>query len=155
MEKTGVIEGGTLSKEFSLKDQDGEEFNLSEYKGKKILLSFHPLAWTNVCAKQMLSLENHKKKFDDLNTVAVGISVDSVPCKKAWAKELDIKDTRLLSDFWPHGEVSKKYGLFREEDGFSERTNVIINEEQKVSFSKFYPIKELPDIDEVIEILRK
>ena len=76
-----------------MKDQNGRDFKLSEQAGKKVLLSFHPLAWTSVCAEQMKSLEANKKTFDSLNTVAVGLSVDSVPTKKAWAKSLGIVDT--------------------------------------------------------------
>jgi len=92
---------------FVLLDQNEEEFKLSNFKGKRVLLSFHPLAWTYVCAEQMKSLEKNKPSFDSLNTVAVGVSVDSVPSKKAWADSLGIKNTRLLADFWPHGKVAK------------------------------------------------
>ncbi len=74
------------SLDFSLKDQNGNAFNLSEQTGKYVLLSFHPLAWTSVCSGQMRSLEENKKTLDSLNAVAVGISIDSVPCKKAWAE---------------------------------------------------------------------
>ena len=84
---------------FVLLDQYEEEFKLFNLKGKRVLLSFHPLAWTSVCAEQMKSLEQNKHSFDSLNTVAVGISVDSVPSKKAWADSLEIKNTRLLADF--------------------------------------------------------
>ena len=107
--------------DFILKDHNKEEFRLSDFKGKNILLSFHPLAWTGVCAEQMKSLENNYDKFRKLNTVAVGINVDSIPSKNAWAKSLDIKNTSLLSDFWPHGKIAKLYNIFRESQGFSER----------------------------------
>lgn len=150
-----MIAEGEPSIDFTLEDHNGDEFTLSEYEEKKILLSFHPLAWTSVCAKQMQSLENNKKRFDELNTLAVGISIDSVPCKDAWADELGIEETRLLADFWPHGEVSRKYGIFRDDEGFSERANIIIDEDQKVIFSKVYPIREVPDIDEILEVLKR
>jgi peroxiredoxin len=88
--------------DFTLKDQHAKDFTLSEYAGKKVLLSFHPLAWTSVCAKQMQSLEENRESFEKNNTVTVGVSVDSSPSKKAWAKELKIENTRLLADFWPH-----------------------------------------------------
>lgn len=144
---------GDSAKEFTLKDQDGEEFHLSDYKGKKVLLSFHPLAGTSVCAKQMKTLEEHQEQFDELNTIAVGISVDSVPAKKLWAEKIGIEETRLLADFWPHGEVIKKYNLFREEEGYSERANIILDEEQTVIFSNVYPLGEVPDIEEILEVL--
>jgi len=146
---------GDKAKNFSLEDQNGKLFTLSDFKGKRVLLSFHPLAWTSVCAEQMKSLENNKKVFDSLNTIAVGVSVDTVPSKKAWAESLGIKNTQLLSDFWPHGKVAKLYGLFRAEDGISERANVIVDEEQKIAFFKIYKLAQLPDIKEVIDALRK
>ena len=150
-EKTRVQQGKKV-KDFSLKDQNGQDFHLSEYRGKKVLLSFHPLAWTPVCAKQMQSLEKNKRSFDKQNTVAVGLSIDSVPSKAAWAKSLRIKNTRLLADFWQHGGVAKSMGILRAE-GFSERANVIVNETGKIIFVKVYPIRELPDIGEILRVL--
>jgi len=147
------VQQGKKVKDFSLKDQNGQDFHLSDNRGAKVLLSFHPLAWTSICAKQMQSLEKNKKSFDKLNTVAVGLSVDSVPSKAAWAKSLRIKKTRLLSDFWPHGGVAKAMGLLRAE-GFSERANVIVNETGKIIFVKVYPIRELPDIGEILRALK-
>ncbi len=148
-----MVSVGDNAKDFTISDQDDKGITLSDFKGKRVLLSFHPLAWTSVCAKQMVSLEKNKKSFDKLNTVALGISVDTVPSKKAWAKELGIKKTRLLSDFWPHGEVASQYGIFREKDGFSERANIIVDEKGQVMFVKVYPIGELPDIKEIIKVL--
>lgn len=145
---------GDEAKDFTLKDQNGNEIILSDFKGKRVLLSFHPLAWTGICAKQMQSLEENKETFDSLNTVAFGLSVDSVPCKKAWAESLGIEKTSLLSDFWPHGEVAKLYGIFNEEKGISARTNIIVDEEQKIVFLKVYELKTLPDISEIIDFLR-
>ena len=155
MNEKKVIKGGDKAPDFSLKDQHSKEFRLSEFKGKKVLLSFHPLAWTKVCARQMQSLEKKREVFDKLNTVALGLSVDTVPSKHAWAKELGIKETRLLSDFWPHGEIAKLYGIFRAENGISERANIIVDEEQMVIFVKVYDIPQLPDIDEIINFLKK
>lgn len=145
---------GEIAPDFVLKDQNGQEFKLSELRGKRVLLSFHPLAWTGVCAKQMQALEANQEVFASLNTVPVGISIDSVPTKKAWAKELGIKETRLLSDFLPRGQVASLYRVFREKDGFSERANIIVDEHGKVVFSKVYEISQLPDLDEIIGVLK-
>ena len=155
MNEKKVIKVGDKAPDFSLKDQHSKELRLSEFKGKKVLLSFHPLAWTKVCARQMQSLEKNREVFNKLNTVALGLSVDTVPSKHAWAQELGIKETRLLSDFWPHGEIAKLYGIFRAENGISERANIIVDEEQKVIFVKVYDIPQLPDIDEIINFLKK
>jgi peroxiredoxin len=102
----------------------------------------------------MQSLEENLNQFDKLNTVALGVGVDSAPTNKAWAKSLNIARTRLLADFWPHGEVAKLYGVFRDKDGFSERANIIINENQVVVFAKVYPTQELPDIKEILRLLK-
>lgn len=148
-----MIKKGEKAPDFILKDQNGKEVQLSDFKGKKVLLSFHPLAWTSVCAKQMQALEKNREKFKKLNTIALGINVDPVPSKAAWAKDLNIKGTRLLSDFWPHGEVAKEYGIFSKSQGFSLRVNIIVNEKGKVIFVKKYPISKLPDIKEIIDFL--
>ena len=145
---------GKKAFDFILKDHNKEEFKLSDFKGKNILLSFHPLAWTGVCAEQMKSLEKNYDLFNELNTIAVGINVDSLPSKNAWAKSLDIKNTRLLSDFWPHGEVANLYKIFREREGFSERANIIVDKNQNIKFIKIYDIPQLPDINEIIEVLK-
>ena len=154
MDEERKQEIGKQANDFMLKDQNGKEFKLSSLKGKKVLLSFHPLAWTEVCAKQMKSLEDNKATLDSLNTVAFGMSVDTVPSKKAWAESLGIKNTPLLSDFWPHGYVTKAYGIFREKNGFSERANIILDEDQKIIFFKVYEIGKLPDINEIINFIQ-
>jgi peroxiredoxin len=146
---------GENSVDFSLNDQNGKTFRLSEHLGKKVLLSFHPLAWTSVCAKQMRSLEDNKANFSSLNCIAVGISVDSVPCKKAWAESLGIVDTPILADFWPHGRVAQLYGILREKEGFSERANILVDELGLISFSKIYELKQLPEIEEVLDVLKR
>jgi len=146
---------GEYAKEFSLEDHNEQRFTLSHFKEKKVLLSFHPLAWTSVCAEQMKSLEKNKATFDSLNTIAVGLSIDTVPSKKAWAKSLGIKNTRLLSDFWPHGKVAESYGIFRMKDGFSERANIIIDGNQRIAFFRVNKLGQLPDIQEIIEALKK
>ncbi len=149
------VEVGESAMEFSLRDQDEEEVKLSNFEGEKVLLSFHPLAWTEVCKNQMQSLEENYERFNDLSTVPLGISVDPVPTKKAWSEEIGLDKTRILADFWPHGEVAKKYGIFIDEKGISERANILINEEREIEFVEIYDIHELPDIDEVIEKIER
>ncbi len=148
-----IIEVGKEAPGFVLKDQHGETLSLSEQAGKRVILSFHPLAWTSVCAQQMKELEETAAVFAERNAVAFGVSVDSVPCKEAWAKELQIKRTRLLADFWPHGEIAGNYGIFREKDGFSERAVIILDEQGVVRFTKVYPLREVPDMEEILSRL--
>ena len=154
-DRTKPIAAGETAPDFTLKDQEGKDFRLSEQKGKRVLLSFHPLAWTGVCTRQMKALEANFKTIDALNTVPVGLSVDPGPSKKAWADSMGLKQLRILSDFWPHGAVAKLYGLFREHGGTSERANVIVDEKGKVAWVKVYEMSQLPDIDEVIDALKK
>ena len=148
-----VIRAGDSAKDFALKDQHDNEVRLAHFTGKKVLLSFHPLAWTIVCTEQMKALEVTRDKLDILNTVALGISVDPVPTKNAWAREIGILNTKLLSDFWPHGDIAKSYGIFREANGFSERANIILDEQHRVILVRIYPIAEVPDIQEILEVL--
>ena len=145
---------GDSASDFTLKDQNGKEFRLSEQRGRRVLLSFHPAAWTGVCADQMKSLEANQSAFESLNSVAVGLSVDSIPSKKAWADSLGIKKTPLLADFWPHGAVARLFGIFREKGGTSERANIVVDEKGKIVFFKIYPISELPDIKEIVDFLK-
>jgi len=148
-----MIDIGSIAPDFNLMDQNGKTVKFSGFKGKKVLISFRPLAWTAVCHDQMRALEENHLVFDEFNTVALGIGVDSVPSNKAWAQSMEIRNTRLLSDFWPHGEVANLYGVFRDKDGFAERANIIVDEEQKVVFTKIYPTSQLPDFDEIIKFL--
>ena len=155
-ETPSEIKVGKKAPDFTLEDQNGKEFTLRDYKERtRVLLSFHPLAGTEACAKQMQALENSKRKFQELNAVPVGISVDPVPSKKLWAEKLGLEELRILSDFWPHGEVAKKYGLFIEDKGISKRANVLLDEDQNIIFSKVYPMDEVPDVREVISVLKE
>jgi peroxiredoxin len=154
VEKQTPLRTGEIGPDFVLKDQNGKDFRFVALRGKRVLLSFHPLAWTEVCAKQMQSLEANRDILASLNTVPAGLSVDAVPSKKAWADSLGIKVVPLLSDFWPHGQVASAYGIFRSKNGFSERANVIIDESGKIVFFKVYEIGQLPDIQEIFEFLR-
>lgn len=150
-----AIKVGDTAPDFTLKNQNGDEVTLSALQGKNVLLSFHPLAWTKICGQQMQSLEDNFQRFQEKKTVAFGVSVDSVPSKKAWAeRELGIKKISLLSDFWPHGSTAQRFGIFREQDGFSQRANIIIDAQGHVSFVKIYDISQLPDIEEILNEIK-
>lgn len=151
---TNPITIGATAPNFNLKDNRGNMVSLNDYKGKKVLLSWHPLAWTPVCAEQMQSLETNYARFEALGTIPLGFSIDTVPSKNAWAKELKIAKLKMPSDFWPHGAVALEYGLFREQEGFSERANVIVDENGKILWVKIYDIHQLPDVEEVIRQLK-
>lgn len=154
MDTTIVLKVGDPAPDFHLKDHRNRDVILSQLRGRRILLSWHPLAWTNVCAEQMKSLETRRKALGELNTIAMGLSVDSVPCKNAWARHIEVSGTALLSDFWPHGGTARDYGLFLEDKGFSARANLVVNENGTIIFIKLYDIPQLPDIEEVVSFLK-
>jgi len=149
------INVGDPFEDFLLKSHTDAVVDTAKFSGKKILMSFHPLAWTEVCAKQMQDLESNFETFQALSTVPLGVSVDSVPCKKAWAKSLGIDKIDMLADFWPHGAIATKLGIFIDKFGFSERANIILDDERKAVFVKVYPLGKLPDINELLDFLKK
>jgi peroxiredoxin len=146
---------GDVAPEFVLKNQHGAEVRLSDFEGQKnVVLSFHPLAWTSVCAEQMKALEAHKADFDGFDAVALGFSVDSVPSKRAWAEALGIEHTALVADFWPHGGVAQAYDVFLPEGGTSTRVVFIVDKEGQIAFKKVYPMSQVPDMDEILAALK-
>ena len=145
-----IIKIGEKAPDFTLKDQSGADVALSDFHGKRVLLSWHPLAWTSVCTDQMRELERNYRRFEEKGVVVLGMSVDSAPSKSAWAKILLLNNVRILADFHPLGKVAKEYGLFSEEYGASKRANVLIDEKGIVSWVKKYEIRTLPDVEEVI-----
>jgi peroxiredoxin len=149
------INAGDAAPDFTLKDHNDKDVSLSGLRGKKVVLGFHPLAWTRVCALQMKDLEATAGTFEKLGAVALGISVDSSPTKHAWAESLGITRTPLLADFWPHGGVASAYGIFRDVEGTSKRAVFIVDAAGKVAFKKIYPIDQVPDIKEIVSELEK
>ncbi len=154
-DRTKPISIGETAPDFTLRDQDGNKFTLADQRGKRVLLSFHPLAFTDFCTLQMLSIEANYDNFTRLNTVPVGLSIDSLPTKEAWARDMKLKQLKILSDFFPQGAVAKSCGLFREGHGTAQRANVIVDEKGKVVWVKVYEILYLPDVNEVIAFLKK
>ena len=149
------LKKGVKMPDFTLADNQDGQVKLSDLRGKKVLLSFHPLAWTSVCTDQMRALEANHSRFEELNTVPLGLSVDPAASKKVWAQVLSIRKTKLLSDFYPHGKLSKELGIFVEEIGASGRANIIVDENGVIQWVKIYEIPQLPGIEEVFEALKK
>jgi len=150
-----VLRVGDKAPDFELPAVGNKKIRLGDYRGRSnVILAFHPLAWTRVCADQMKDLERNIQKFIDTDTVALGISVDSVPCKKAWAESLGIRRVEFLSDFEPKGEVAREYGIYHKM-GFSKRAVFVVDKEGIVRFAKVYPIKQLPNLSEIFPVLKK
>lgn len=102
----------------------------------------------------MPSYEMDLPKFEGYNTQVLGISVDHVPCLKAWAESLGGIHYPLLSDFWPHGQVAQQYGVFREE-GYSERALFVVDKQGIVRYAHIHDIDQQPDNEEVFRVLRQ
>jgi len=149
-----ALKVGDKIPDFELKDHKDKLHKISDYRGKKVLLSLHPFVYTPVCKNQMQELDQKYDTFKDLGVVSFGLSIDHQPVKAAWAKDIGIKKLPLLSDFWPHGKVSQDMGLFLDDMGTSARANVLIDEEGKVEWIKTYELREQPDFDEIIDYLK-
>jgi peroxiredoxin len=109
-----MLKPGDEAPDFELRSHRGGSVKLSDFRGKKnVVLAFHPLAFTPVCATQMAGYQSSLGKFDAADTAVLGISVDAQPAKAAWAQTLGTIAFDLLSDFHPQGAVAKKYGVFR------------------------------------------
>jgi glutaredoxin len=102
----------------------------------------------------MPSYEMDLYKFEGYNTQVLGISIDHVPCLKAWAESLGGISYPLLSDFWPHGAVADLYGVFRD-DGRSERALFVIDKDGIVRYVDIHDIDDQPDNEEVFQVLRQ
>lgn len=94
--------------------------------------------------------------FERYNAQVVGISVDSIPSHVAFAKSLGgIEKYPLASDFHPKGEVSKKYGVWNEERGISERAIIVVDKQGIVRYIDVHQISEAPDNAQILEVLRE
>ena len=151
-----ALQAGEPAPDFELRSHKGSTVKLSDFRGRKnVVLAFHPLAFTPVCATQMSGYESDLARFAASDAAVLGISVDAQPAKAAWAQTLGSISYDLLSDFHPHGEVAAKYGVFRPKEGFSERAIFVIDKEGKVAWSKVYAIPEQPPNAEVLAALAR
>ncbi len=140
---------------FVLKDQFDKEVNFADLKGKAFLLSFHPLAWTRICAVQMQDLEKRYEMFMVRGIIPFGVSIDHQPCKKEWGESLGIKKLQMLCDFWPHGALAQTLGCFIEKAGMSGRQNYLIGPKGEVLWTLRHEIKEQPDFDAILAEMPK
>ena len=122
-----ALENDTQAPDFDLPNQFGEHIRLSDFRGKKpVALVFFPLAFSSTCTTELCELRDNLALFDDKSIELLGISVDSKATQRAFA-EAEGYDFNLLADFWPHGAVSKEYGVFLEHKGFANRATFLID----------------------------
>ena len=129
-----MIAAGEQAPDFALRDQDGEEVSLSDYRGKKVLLVFYPFDFSPVCSDQLSLYQEVKPELEQKGLTVLGVSVDSPYAHKAFQEKLGI-DTTLLSDFEPKGEVARAYGSYIDAVGMANRTLVLINEDGVVAWA--------------------
>lgn len=117
----------TMAPDFDLPNQFGEHVTLREFRGvKPVALVFFPLAFSSTCTTELCTLRDNLNLFKTESTELIGISVDSKATLRAFA-DAEGYDFTLLADFWPHGEVSKEYGVFLEGKGFANRATFLID----------------------------
>jgi peroxiredoxin len=149
-----ALQPGDKAPDFALRSHRGGVVKLSDYRGhRNVVLAFHPLAFTPVCATQMSGYQADVPKFDAADTTVLGVSIDPQPAKTAWGKELGVTSIDLLSDNYPYGEVAKMYGVFRETDGISDRAVFLIDKTGTIRWAKVYDIPQQPANDEVFAAL--
>ncbi|MFW0873286.1 peroxiredoxin [Rhodococcoides corynebacterioides] len=130
------LEVGAQAPEFTLKDQNNQPVSLSDYRGRKnVLLIFFPLAFTGTCQGELCRVRDELPKFENDETAVVAISVGPPPTHKIWAAEQGYLFP-LLSDFWPHGEVAQRYGVFNEKLGFANRGTFLVDTEGLIRFAE-------------------
>jgi peroxiredoxin len=100
----------------------------------------------------MSSYQANLRLFEDFGAHVLGVSVDSVPCKAAWARSLGGIDFDLLSDFYPHGEVAQTYRVFHP-GGFASRAIFVIERDGRISYSRGHEIPELPSVEALLDKL--
>ena len=120
---------GDQAPEFALQNQNGETVKLSDFRGKRpVVLVFYPLSFSGICTGELCELRDNIEKFQRADIELLAISVDSKFVQKKFAEQ-EGYEFSLLADFWPHGGVAKDYGVFLEENGFSNRATFVINKE--------------------------
>jgi len=140
------LDEGTQAPDFELPDAEGNMIRLSDYKGSTVLLVFYPLDWSPGCSQQLDLYQHEMKEFEKRGIKVLGISVDSIYSHGAWSAVRGIRFP-LLSDFNPKGEVAKKYNVFRDIDGFSERALYIIDDNGIIRYGYIsLLIHHVPDI---------
>ena len=127
MVRRRMIETGSEAPEFDLQVDRSQHVRLSDFRGKRnVLLVFHPFAWTPVCEEEALDLQANLASFESADTEVILVSCDPAPSRQAWRERLELEYT-LASDFWPHGETAKAYGVFDEEVGAPVRGTFLID----------------------------
>jgi mycoredoxin-dependent peroxiredoxin len=130
-----MTETGAEAPDFDLEVDKSHRVRLSDFRGERnVLLVFHPFAWTPVCEEEALDLQANLPAFESAETEVILVSCDSAAARQAWRERLKLEYT-LASDFWPHGEAARAYGVFDEERGAPVRGTFLIGKDGTVVWS--------------------
>ena len=151
---------GELAPDFELPALIGgvkRKFRLSSQRGKKnVLLAFHPSNWSEVSRAQMTAYQGESDQLRTRKTLAVSVSVDSIVNTTAWEREIGPLDFPMCSDFWPHGQVCRLFGVLREQDplaGACERAIYIVDRDGKIVFRESCGLEDLPNLNRTLDLL--
>ena len=149
------VKKGVQAPNFSLPSVSGEKVSLSQFRGKKnVVLSFVPAAWTPVCSDQWPGYNIAKDIFNQYDAILLGITVDNIPTLFAWTNQMGQLWFPVLSDFWPHGAVAKKFGVLRS-NGVSERALFVIDKKGIIQYIDVHDINKRPPLEDLIGALEK
>ena len=131
-----AVEVGSKAPDFTLNDYNKQPVQLSSFQGDKpVLLVFYPFAFSGICTGELCQLRDEFADYDNKGVQVLGVSVDTPFSLKAWAEQQGYQFP-LLSDFWPHGEVARAYGVFNEDAGLAVRGTFLIDTTGVVRFAE-------------------
>lgn len=149
-----LLQPGTPAPDFELNSTPDQTVRLSEFKGRPVVLAFYPADWSPVCGDQLTIYNELHSDFSEHDAVVVGISVDGVYCHNAFSQEKNLHFP-LLSDFEPKGEVARKYGVYRESEGMTERALFVIDRDGVIQWSYLSPVGVNPGADGILKALEE
>jgi peroxiredoxin len=152
--KKEILSVGTVAPDFTLYVTPDQTLSLKELLGRPIILAFYPADWSPVCGDQMALYNEILPEFAEHGALLVGISVDGVWCHSAFSQNRHLHFP-LASDFEPKGAVARKYGVYRAEDGTSERALFVIDSQGNIVWSYLSPVAVNPGADGILGALDK
>ncbi|MGL4306411.1 MAG: peroxiredoxin [Mycobacteriaceae bacterium] len=127
---------GAIAPDFTLKDQNNQDVKLSDFRGRKnVLLVFFPLAFTGTCTSELQQIRDFLPKFHNERSEILAISVGPASTHKVWSAENGYLFP-VLSDFWPHGQVTQAYGVFNAKAGYGNRGTFVVDTDGIIRFSQ-------------------
>ncbi|GAB4462187.1 MAG: redoxin domain-containing protein [Armatimonadaceae bacterium] len=149
---SNALQPGTEAPDFALPCTADQTLSLSELRGKPVILAFYPADWSPVCGDQMALYNEILPEFRKHDAELIGISVDGAWCHQAFSSDRKLH-FNLLADFEPKGEVSRKYGVYRENEGLSERALFVIDRDGIIRWTHVSPIGVNPGAEGILEAL--